>query len=132
MQLLQHVLELRRIEKFGLERSVEIDVFHRGEQRGFFVIRPAAVEQDERLSFVALIAQHIFEVQHVSVVQAEVIADADGAVDVRGDVQLAGLIEQNAEDVVLKCDVFLGRWDAAGVIFRVDRFGCGAWRVGEI
>ena len=49
-----------------------------------------------------------------------------------GELELAGLIDEHAEDVVLKGAVFVFGRDAAGMIFGVDGFGFFARGIGEI
>src|SRR5579862_10014918 len=92
-ELLENVLELRGVEHFRLQGSVEIDVLDGGKQSGFAFIGPAAVEKDESDVAVARIAENVFEIEDVALAEAEVIADADSAVEVHGQSELGGLID---------------------------------------
>src|SRR5580765_3847807 len=70
-KLLEDFLELRRIEDFGLQGSVKIDVFYGGEKSGFAFVGPAAMQEDEIDVFVAGIAQNVLEIQNVALATAE-------------------------------------------------------------
>src|SRR6266404_4440134 len=68
----------------------------------------------------------------MTVAQAEIIADAHGAVEMDGKIEFAGLIDQDAKDVILKDTVVVIGRNAAGVIFGVNSFRFFAGRIAEI
>src|SRR5437868_9907117 len=107
-QLLQDLLELRGVEQFGLKRSIEINVFDGGEERGFAFVRPASVEQHEDVVLVTRIAKNVFEIENMALTQAEIIANADSRVEVHGKLEPGGSIDDDTENVVLKDAVVFG------------------------
>src|SRR6267378_3771727 len=68
----------------------------------------------------------------MAIAQTEIIADAHGAVEMDGKIEFAGLINQDAKDVILKDAVVVIGRNAAGVIFGVNGFGFFAGRIAEI
>src|SRR6266699_1040277 len=68
----------------------------------------------------------------MAIAQTEIIADAHGAVEMDGKIEFAGLINQDAKDVILKDAVVVIGRNAAGVIFGVNGFGLFAGRIAEI
>src|SRR5882762_753585 len=68
----------------------------------------------------------------MAIAQTEIIADADGAVEMDGKIEFAGLVDQDAKDVILKDAVVVIGRNAAGVIFGVNGFGFLAGWIAEI
>src|SRR5712675_3107648 len=68
----------------------------------------------------------------MAIAQTEIIADAHGAVEMDGKIEFASLVDQDAENVVLKDAVVVIGRNAAGVIFGVNGFGFFARRIAEI
>src|SRR6267142_3685177 len=68
----------------------------------------------------------------MAIAQAEIIADADGTVEMDGKIEFAGLVDQDAKNVVLKDAVVVIGRNAAGMIFGVNGFGFFAGRIAEI
>src|SRR5712671_6693500 len=68
----------------------------------------------------------------MAIAQTEIVADAHGAVEMDRKIEFAGLINQDAKDVILKDAVVVIGRNAAGVVFGVDGFGFFARRIAEI
>src|SRR5882757_1172060 len=68
----------------------------------------------------------------MAIAQAEIIADAHGAVEMDRKIEFAGLVDQDAKDVILKDAVVVIGRNATGMIFGVNGFGFFARRVAEI
>src|SRR5260370_15255045 len=68
----------------------------------------------------------------MAIAQTEIIANAHGAVEMDGKMEFAGLVDQDAKDVILKDTVVVVGGNAAGVIFGVGGFGFFARRIAEI
>src|SRR5712672_505160 len=68
----------------------------------------------------------------MAIAQAEIIADAHGAVEMDGKIEFAGLVNQDAKNVILKDAVIVIGRNAAGVIFGVNSFRFFAGRIAEI
>src|SRR5882757_4471355 len=68
----------------------------------------------------------------MAIAQAEIIADAHGAVEMDRKIEFAGLVDQDAKDVILKDAVVVIGRNATGVIFGVNGFGFFARRIAEI
>src|SRR6267154_1383370 len=68
----------------------------------------------------------------MAIAQTEIIADTDGAVEMDGKIEFAGLVDQDAKNVVLKDAVVVIGRNAASAISGVDGFGFFAGRIAEI
>src|SRR6267154_1560377 len=68
----------------------------------------------------------------MAIAQTEIIADAHGAVEMDWKIEFAGLVDQDAKDVILKDTVVVVGGNAASVISGVDGFGFFARRIAEI
>src|SRR5712672_3234675 len=68
----------------------------------------------------------------MAIAQAEIIADTYGAVEMDGKIEFAGLVDQDAKNVVLKDAVVVIGRNSTGVIFGVNGFGFFARRIAEI
>ncbi len=68
----------------------------------------------------------------MAVAQAEIIPDAHGAVEMDGKIEFAGLVDQDAKNVILKNAVLVIGRNAAGMIFGINGFGFFARRIAEI
>src|SRR5690242_14972839 len=71
---------------------------------------------------VARVAQNVFQIQRMAVAQAEVVADADSAVKMHGEMQLSGLIDQHAKNVILESAVVVLRGYAASAVLGINGF----------
>src|SRR5258708_9555017 len=68
----------------------------------------------------------------MAIAQAEIIADAHGAVEMERKIEFAGLINQDAKNVILKDAVIVIGRNAARMVFGVDGIGFFARRIAEI
>src|SRR6267154_5460370 len=68
----------------------------------------------------------------MAIAQTEIIADAHGAVEMDGKIEFAGLVDQDAKDVILKDTVVVIGRNAAGMIFGINGFGFFARWIAEI
>src|SRR5882762_1563321 len=68
----------------------------------------------------------------MAIAQTEIIADTHRAVEMDGKIEFAGLVDQDAKNVILKDAVIVIGRNAAGTIFGVIGFGFFARRIAEI
>ena len=115
-----------------MKGGIEVDIFHGGEQRCFALIWPTTMNENENGVFVARIANHVFKIQDIALAETEIVADTDGGMEMHWQFKFAGLIDQNAENVVLKQAVIFGGRNAAGMVLGINGVGLFARRIGEI
>src|SRR5438128_10131202 len=90
------------------------------------------MNENEGSVFVARIANNVFKIQDIALAETEIVANTDGGMEMHWQFKFAGLINHDAEKVVLKQAVMFGGRYAAGRVLQIDCVGLFASGIGKI